>query len=62
MRTYAPAGTEAVLDDLLADPSIARGVVHHAIVPAREAQYAPFPDWLDPRIREGLASRGIDQL
>jgi DEAD/DEAH box helicase domain-containing protein len=62
LRTYAPAGTEAVLDDLLADPSIARGVVHHAVVPAREARYAPFPDWLDPRIRAGLASRGIDQL
>ena len=62
MRTYAPAGTEAVLNDLLADPSIARGVVHHAIVPAREARYAPFPEWLDPRIRAGLASRGIDQL
>jgi DEAD/DEAH box helicase domain-containing protein len=62
MRTYAPASTEAVLDDLLADPSIARGVRHHAVVPAREAQYAPFPDWLDPRIRAGLASRGIDQL
>jgi DEAD/DEAH box helicase domain-containing protein len=62
MRTYAPAGTEAVLDQLLADPSIARGVVHHAVVPAREARYAPFPEWLDPRIRAGLASRGIDQL
>ena len=62
MRTYAPAGTEAVLDDLLADPSIARGVVHHAVVPAREARYAPFPEWLDPRIRAGLARRGIDQL
>jgi DEAD/DEAH box helicase domain-containing protein len=62
LRTYAPAGTEAVLDDLLADPSIARGVVHHAVVPAREARYAPFPAWLDPRIRAGLASRGIDQL
>jgi DEAD/DEAH box helicase domain-containing protein len=62
MRTYAPAGTEAVLEDLLADPSIARGVRHHAVVPAREAQYAPFPPWLDPRIRAGLASRGIEQL
>jgi DEAD/DEAH box helicase domain-containing protein len=62
MRTYAPAGTRAVLDDVLADPSLARGVVHHAIVPPREARYAPFPDWLDPRIRAALASRGIDAL
>ncbi|MDQ6795388.1 MAG: DEAD/DEAH box helicase [Chloroflexota bacterium] len=62
MRTYAPAGTRAVLDDLLADPSLARGVLHHEIVPPRDARYAPFPDWLDPRIRAGLASRGIDAL
>jgi DEAD/DEAH box helicase domain-containing protein len=51
-----------VLDDLLADPSLARGVLHHEIVPPRDARYAPFPDWLDPRIRAGLASRGIDAL
>ena len=62
MRTYAPAGTRAVLDDLLADPSLARGVLHHEVVPPREARYAPFPDWLDGRIRAGLASRGIDAL
>jgi DEAD/DEAH box helicase domain-containing protein len=62
MRTYAPADTESVLSDLLDDPSIARGVVHHATVAAREARYAPFPEWLDERIRAGLASRGIEQL
>ena len=62
MRTYAPASPESVLDGLLAEPSIARGVVHHAVVPAREAVHAEFPDWLDPRIRAGLASRGIDRL
>jgi DEAD/DEAH box helicase domain-containing protein len=62
MRTYAPAGARAVLDDLLADPSLARGVVHHRVVPARAAEYAPFPDWLDPRIQAGLASRGIEAL
>ena len=59
MRLYAPADTPTVLADLLAEPSIARGVVHHATIPAREAAYGDFPDWLDPRIVEGLASRGI---
>ena len=59
MRLYAPADTPTVLADLLAEPSIARGVVHHATIPAREATYGDFPDWLDPRIVEGLASRGI---
>ena len=37
MRTYAPAPTRAVLDQLLEEPSLARGVVHHEVIPAREA-------------------------
>jgi DEAD/DEAH box helicase domain-containing protein len=62
MRTYAPATTEAVLAELLEEPSLARGVVHHRHIPARDAVYGAHPAWLDPRIRDGLASRGIDQL
>src|SRR2546423_13954550 len=62
MRTYAPAGVDRVVDAGLAEPSLARGVVRHEVIPAREAIYAPFPDWLDPRIAAGLASRGIHQL
>ena len=62
MRTYAPASTESVLAALLEEPSIARGVVHHRHIPARAAEYGDHPEWLDPRIREGLASRGIERL
>ncbi|MGH2477655.1 MAG: DEAD/DEAH box helicase, partial [Candidatus Limnocylindrales bacterium] len=62
MRTYAPADAPAVLAELLAEPSLARGVVHHAIIPARAASHAAMPDWLDPRIVAGLAARGIDRL
>jgi DEAD/DEAH box helicase domain-containing protein len=62
MRTYAPADTEAVLARVLEEPSLARGVIHHEVLPPREAEFAPFPDWLDPRIRAGLAKRGIDRL
>jgi DEAD/DEAH box helicase domain-containing protein len=62
MRTYAPASTESVLADLLDEPSLARGVAHHAVIPARHAVFGPFPPWLDPRIRTGLAARGIDEL
>ncbi len=61
MRTYAPAEPGVVLANLLAEPSIARGVVHHAIVPARAAIHRPFPAWLDRRIVAGLASQGIAQ-
>ena len=59
MRTYAPAATEAVLARVLEDPSLADGVTHHAVIPAREPDWRPFPDWLDPRIRGGLQARGI---
>ena len=62
MRTYAPAGVETVLDRILEEPSLARGVVHHAVVPPRDPVFAAFPDWLDPRIRAGLGSRGIESL
>src|SRR5689334_16936438 len=62
MRTYAPASTEAVLDRLLEEPSLAAAVVHHRVLPPREAVTAPFPDWLDRRIVVGLAGRGIGSL
>ena len=62
MRRYAPASVEAVLEELLAEPSFAGGVVHHERIPARAAQTAPLPDWLDPRICAALAGRGIDPL
>ena len=62
MRTYAPAPVPEVLERILEEPSLARGVVHHAVLPAREADHVDAPDWLDPRIRAGLASRGIERL
>ena len=62
MRTYAPAGTDAVLARLLEEPSLAAAVVHHEILPPREAETVPFPAWLDRRIQEGLRSRGIEAL
>src|SRR3954464_7257610 len=61
MRTYAPASARSVLDQLLDEPSLARGVVHHEIIEARAAEHAEWPDWLDPRIRAGLAKRGIER-
>ena len=61
MRTYAPAEPGSVLADLLAEPSIARGVVHHEVLPPRAAEFGTFPSWLDPRIVAGLAGRGITQ-
>jgi len=62
MRTYAPAPTVAVLARLLEEPSLARGVVHHALLPSREAETVPLPAWVDPRIRVALARQGIAAL
>ncbi len=61
MRTYAPANPEAVLEAILDEPSLARGVVHHAVLPARPPEYGDFPAWLDPRIVAGLDARGIER-
>jgi len=62
VRTYAPAGTEAVLARLLEEPSLSNAVTHHATLPARDAITAPFPNWLDRRIVSGLEDRGITSL
>ena len=62
MRTYAPADAATVLGRVLEEPSLTRGVVHHEIIPAREPSYADMPAWLDPRIVQGLANRGIERL
>ena len=61
MRIYAPTETADVLAGMLDEPSLARGIVHHAVLPARDAVFADFPDWLDPRIVRGLATRGIER-
>ena len=50
MRYYEPAGVERVLAQILAEPSLAGGVVHRSTIPARTADFVPMPEWLDPRI------------
>ena len=62
MRIYAPAGTVETLDLLLADPEVAAALVEHRVLPEREAQVAPFPDWLDKRLVRGLHAQGIEML
>jgi len=61
MRTYAPASATAVLSALLEEPSLARGVVHHEVLPARDPEYGEWPEWLDARLRDGLATRGVER-
>ncbi|HEX5451486.1 MAG TPA: DEAD/DEAH box helicase, partial [Candidatus Limnocylindrales bacterium] len=62
MRLYAPARTEAVLEALLADPSVQGAIVADRLTPARAAVLRPLPDWLDGRLSAGLARGGIADL
>jgi DEAD/DEAH box helicase domain-containing protein len=62
MRTYAPREVEDVLARLLDEPSLARGVLHHEVLPARVADLVDPPAWLDARLRSALAARGIERL
>jgi DEAD/DEAH box helicase domain-containing protein len=62
VRTYAPAPTLAVLERLLDEPSLARGVVHHEVIAAGDGSYVEVPEWLDRRLVEGLRGRGIERL
>jgi DEAD/DEAH box helicase domain-containing protein len=61
MRTYAPAGPAAVLERLLDEPSLARGVVHHETIPPADAVYGEWPAWLAPGVLAGLRARGIER-
>ena len=56
MRTYAPADTDAVLAGLLEEPSLARGVVHHAVLPPRDGRLRRLPGLARPADR-GRARR-----
>jgi DEAD/DEAH box helicase domain-containing protein len=62
MRIYAPQSVPSVIDRLLEDPGVARSLVEHRVIPAREATYAPLPGWIDPRLAAGLAGRGLERL
>ena len=53
---------EQLIGRLKATPSFMENVTHWETIPAKEAQYAPFPDTLDPRLPPVLAARGIYQL
>ena len=62
MRTYAPAPTIAVLERLLEEPSLARGVLHHEVRPAVDARVRRLAGVAGPaaarRPRQARASSG----
>lgn len=58
-----PASTQQVLASLLPEAertgTLPEQVTHIHTVPAREASYAPWPQWLHPRVVEAFESLGI---
>ena len=53
---------DQLADQLRRDPMFMENVVRWEEMPARGAQYAPFPEDLDPRLVPVLERRGIHQL
>ena len=44
------------------NPATARNIAYWHIQDAREAQYRPYPDWLDGRLTDALKRRGVREL
>ncbi len=53
---------EQLIGRLKTTPSFMENVTHWETIPAKEAQYASFPETLDSRLQPVLAARGIHQL
>lgn len=53
---------DQLADQLRQDPMFMENVVRWEVIPARAAQYAPFPEGLDSRLIPVLQKRGIHQL
>lgn len=53
---------DQLADVLRYDPTFMENVVRWEVLPARPAQFAPFPEGLDPRLLPVLEKRGIHQL
>jgi DEAD/DEAH box helicase domain-containing protein len=62
VRIYQPGRPAEVLEAMLADESLAASVVARRLLPARPAQHAPLPSWIDERLAGALRARGIEQL
>ena len=60
IRRSSLEGAIAKFQELMAQPDSPIRAVHH--LPARAADYSGFPETLDPRLRQMLAGRGIQQL
>ncbi|HEU4863433.1 MAG TPA: DEAD/DEAH box helicase [Candidatus Limnocylindria bacterium] len=62
MLTAPLTNADEAIAALLASPDMAAQVVAHRVLDPRPPRHAPWPEGIDPRIVEGLRSRGIEAL
>ena len=62
MRLHQPMSALDALERFLAEPGVARAVASRHVLPAREPEFAPVPEWLDPRLVRAMEQRGIHSL
>ncbi|HEY8731911.1 MAG TPA: DEAD/DEAH box helicase [Candidatus Limnocylindria bacterium] len=62
VRFPARTSLEQILDVFERDPDFLSQVTHWERLPAKAPRYAPFPEWLDPRIVRSLRARDIEAL
>ncbi|MFQ5499271.1 MAG: DEAD/DEAH box helicase [Candidatus Zixiibacteriota bacterium] len=53
---------DQVVDFLRSDAKFQSNIVHWKSYPKRDAQFADFPEWVDPRLVESLSGRGVRRL
>ena len=62
MRLHQPMTALDALERFLTEPGVRESVAARHLLPAREPTFAPFPEWLDPRLVGALERRGIEAL
>jgi DEAD/DEAH box helicase domain-containing protein len=62
MLTVPARDAEEAIARLVADPAIEAMVRAHRVIEPRPPRHAPWPERLDPRLRQALHDRGIEAL
>ncbi|HEY8772199.1 MAG TPA: DEAD/DEAH box helicase [Candidatus Limnocylindria bacterium] len=62
MLTDRPSTATDAIEALLADSALQPLVAAHRVLEPRPPRHAPWPEGLDPRLREALRSRGVEAL
>jgi DEAD/DEAH box helicase domain-containing protein len=59
---YPKRMVQEILEELRNDPAFRRNVTEWRVLPARPAQFANFPEDVDPRLQQTLQQMGISKL